>query len=48
MANRTCGKAVRCCRICGTSERLIRSYGLYICGRCFREVARDVGFKKYS
>ncbi|MGC8478661.1 MAG: 30S ribosomal protein S14 [Candidatus Micrarchaeia archaeon] len=42
------GKGVRRCRICGTSRGLIRSHGLYICRRCFREVAKDLGFKKYG
>jgi len=42
------GKGLRKCRICGTSRGLIRSYDLYICRRCFREVAKDLGFKKLS
>lgn len=42
------GKGRRKCRICGTSRGLIRSYKLYICRRCFREVGRDVGFEKYQ
>lgn len=41
------GRNQRKCRICGTSRGLIRSYQLYICRRCFREVAHDVGFDKY-
>lgn len=40
------GKGLRKCRICGTSRGLIRSYGLYVCRRCFREIADDMGFKK--
>lgn len=42
------GKGIRKCRICGTARGLIRSHKLYICRRCFREVARDIGFKKYG
>ena len=42
------GKASRKCKICGTHERIIRSYGIDICGRCFREVAPQLGFKKYD
>ncbi len=42
------GKGIRKCRICGTARGLIRSHRLYICRRCFREVARDIGFKKYG
>ncbi len=40
------GRGLRKCRICGTSRGLIRSYGLYVCRRCFREIAEDMGFKK--
>jgi small subunit ribosomal protein S14 len=42
------GKGLRKCRICGGSRALIRSHGLYICRRCFREVAKELGFKKYG
>ncbi len=41
------GKGAYRCRICGTHEALIRKYNLYICRRCFREVAERIGFKKY-
>jgi ribosomal protein S14 len=40
------GKGRRKCQICGNARALIRSYNLYICRRCFREVARDIGFEK--
>lgn len=40
------GKGLRKCQICGNSRALIRSYNLYVCRRCFREVAKDVGFEK--
>ena len=40
------GKGIRKCQICGTSRGLIRSYNLYVCRRCFREVANDLGFEK--
>jgi len=42
------GKGDRKCRICGTSRGLIRSHGLYICRRCFREVAKSLNFNKYG
>ena len=42
------GKGVRKCRICGSARALIRSHNLYICRRCFRETAKDLGFKKYG
>lgn len=37
---------IRCIR-CGTREAVIRKYGLNLCRRCFREVAPQLGFKKY-
>lgn len=46
--NRYRGKGGRKCRICGTSRGVIRSYGLCICRRCFREVAEEIGFIKYQ
>ncbi|MGI0100110.1 MAG: 30S ribosomal protein S14 [Candidatus Micrarchaeaceae archaeon] len=42
------GKGIRKCRICGSARGLIRSHKLYVCRRCFREIARDIGFKKYG
>ncbi len=42
------GKASRACRRCGSHGPVIRSYGLYICRHCFREIASDIGFKKYE
>ncbi|MDE1865652.1 MAG: 30S ribosomal protein S14 [Candidatus Micrarchaeota archaeon] len=42
------GRDARKCRICGNSRALIRAHNLYICRRCFREVARNIGFKKYG
>jgi small subunit ribosomal protein S14 len=42
------GKGTRKCRLCGTSRALIRAHKLQICRRCFREVARDLGFYKYG
>ena len=42
------GKGTRKCRICGSARALIRSHKLYVCRRCFREVAKGLGFKKYG
>jgi len=42
------GKGRRVCRNCGNSRGLIRKYGLYVCRRCFREMAAQLGFKKYG
>ncbi len=40
-------KDIPTCKICGSHKRVIRKYGLNICGKCFREVAEKMGFKKY-
>jgi len=42
------GVGSRSCRRCGRHDALIRRYGLYYCRQCFREVAKKLGFKKYS
>lgn len=36
------------CSVCGTNRGMIHKYNLHICRRCFREVARSIGFKKLS
>lgn len=41
------GKGNRICRFCGSARGLIRKYRLNMCRRCFREVAEDVGFRKF-
>ena len=41
------GKGARTCRRCGTHRAIIRKYGLNICRRCIREIAKDLGFRKY-
>ncbi|KIH55088.1 ribosomal protein S14p/S29e [Ancylostoma duodenale] len=33
-------------RVCSNHHGLIRKYGLDMCRRCFREYAKDIGFKK--
>jgi len=42
------GKDTVRCRRCGSCNAVIRRYGLYLCRQCFREVARQLGFRKYS
>ena len=42
------GRGMRVCQRCGTSRGLIRKYGLNICRRCFREIAEDLGFRKFG
>jgi len=37
------------CRRCGYRGRgMIMQYDLHYCRRCFREIASELGFKKYS
>lgn len=36
------------CRRCGRKEGLVTRYEINLCRQCFREVARDMGAKKYS
>lgn len=41
------GIGTRACRRCRSTHGLIRKYGLNYCRRCMREVAKEIGFKKY-
>ena len=36
------------CRKCGRKRGLIRRHGLRLCRQCFRDMAPEIGFKKYS
>jgi small subunit ribosomal protein S14 len=45
---RKIGIAVKKCERCGRFGAHIKSYGLNLCRHCFREVAEEIGFKKYS
>ena len=38
----------RPCQRCGRMRGIVRRHGLQFCRQCFRETARDLGFKKYS
>ncbi|MEM3781571.1 MAG: 30S ribosomal protein S14 [Candidatus Micrarchaeaceae archaeon] len=46
LADKYEGKGTRKCRICGTPRGLIRLYKIYVCRRCFREHANEIGFEK--
>lgn len=48
MIKRKLGKGSRKCIRCGSFDGLIRKYGLMYCRRCFREVADQIGFRKYG
>jgi len=36
------------CRRCGRKDGIVTRYEINLCRQCFREVARDMGAKKYS
>lgn len=42
------GITTKKCRRCGRPDAHISSYGLHLCRTCFREIATDLGFKKYG
>ncbi len=42
------GVAAQKCENCGRFGAHIKSYGLNLCRHCFREIAEEIGFKKYS
>ncbi|WXG40544.1 MAG: 30S ribosomal protein S14 [Candidatus Freyarchaeum deiterrae] len=48
MSKKKFGRGSRVCKVCGTHRAIIRRYNLYICRRCFREKAVQIGFKKYN
>jgi small subunit ribosomal protein S14 len=41
------GRKVGCER-CGRKRGVVRRYGLHVCRQCFREIAFEMGFRKYS
>ncbi len=45
---RNTGIAVKKCERCGRFGAHIKSYGLNLCRHCFREIATEIGFQKYS
>lgn len=45
---RKTGKGAYTCRRCGRSGAVIRKYDLMYCRQCMREVAKKIGFRKYS
>ena len=46
--DRKFGIAKKKCERCGRFGAHISSYGLNLCRHCFREIAEEIGFKKYS
>ena len=46
--DRKIGIAAKKCERCGRFGAHIKSYGLNLCRHCFREIATEIGFQKYS
>lgn len=45
---RSCGYSLKRCILCGRIGAHISKYGIHLCRQCFREKARNIGFKQYS
>ena len=45
---RSTGAALKKCKRCGNARAHIQKYNIHLCRRCFREHAKEIGFKKYS
>ncbi|MFA5173784.1 MAG: 30S ribosomal protein S14 [Candidatus Pacearchaeota archaeon] len=46
--DRKYGIAAKKCEKCGRYGAMINRYGINLCRHCFREIAEEIGFKKYS
>lgn len=46
--DRKIGISAQKCEKCGRFGAHIGSYGLNLCRHCFREIAVEIGFRKYS
>ena len=42
------GIATKKCERCGRLGAHLSQYNLNLCRQCFREIAEEIGFKKYS
>jgi ribosomal protein S14 len=45
---RSCGIDLHHCIKCNRTGGHISKYGIHLCRLCFREYAKNIGFKKYS
>lgn len=46
--DRKTGIAAKKCERCGRFGAHIKQYNLNLCRQCFREIAEEIGFHKYS
>ena len=42
------GRSIKKCRRCGRTHAHTGKYQLNLCRQCFREIASQIGFKKYN
>ncbi len=47
-SNKKFGRGANVCKRCGRKQGLVRKYGNYLCRQCFREIAYNMGFEKYT
>jgi len=45
---RTSGVAKQKCQKCGRFGAHLNQYNIHLCRHCFREIAEEMGFKKYN
>ncbi len=48
LKKRSFGAITKKCSRCGRTGGHINKYGLNLCRQCFREIAPELGFKKYN
>ena len=46
--DRKTGISTRKCERCGRFGAHLKQYNINLCRQCFREIAGDIGFKKYN
>jgi len=46
--DRSFGESTKKCKFCGRTGAHISKYNMNICRHCFRENAKDLGFKQYN
>ena len=46
--DRTTGITAKKCERCGRFGAHLGQYNINLCRHCFREIAEEIGFKKYS
>ena len=39
---------IEACQRCGRKQGLVGKYDIWLCRQCFREIARNMRFKKYK